>query len=85
MDRPGEGERTSLQPWLTLVEVWLALLTRRRLPRGAFTSPADLETAIQACIDQTNAEPKPFVWTRTADTILASVGRSCQRVSNSDH
>lgn len=71
--------------WLNLVEVWFALLTRRRLQRGVFTSTADLETAILAYIDQTNAEPKPFIWTKSADTILASVGRFCQRISNSDH
>ena len=71
--------------WLNLVEVWFALLTRRRLQRGVFTSTADLETAILAYIDQTNAEPKPFIWTKSADTILASVGRFCQRTSNSDH
>ena len=71
--------------WLNMVEGWFALLTRRRLQRGVFTSTADLETAIQAYIDQTNAEPKPFIWTKSADTILASVGRFCQRTSNSDH
>lgn len=69
--------------WLNLVEVWFALLTRRRLQRGVFTSTADLESAIQAYIDQTNAKPKPFVWTKSADTILASIGRFCQRISNS--
>jgi transposase len=61
--------------WLNLVEAWFALLTRRRLQRGVFTSTADLEAAIRAYIDQTNAEPKPFIWTKSADTILASVGR----------
>ena len=71
--------------WLNLVEAWFALLTRRRLQRGVFTSTADLEAAIQDYIDQTNAEPKPFVWTRTADAILASIGRFCQRISKSDH
>ena len=71
--------------WLNLVEAWFALLTRRRLQRGVFTSTADLETAIQDYIDQTNAEPKPFVWTKSADAILASIGRFCQRISNSDH
>jgi transposase len=71
--------------WLNLVEGWFALLTRQRLQRGVFTSTADLEAAIQAYIDQTNAKPKPFVWTKSADTILASVGRFCQRTSNSDH
>ena len=73
------------QPWLNLVETWFALLTRRRLQRGVFTSTADLEAAIQDYIDQTNADPKPFVWTQSADAILASVGRFCQRISNSDH
>ena len=71
--------------WLNMVEGWFALLTRRRLQRGVFTSTVDLEAAIQAYIDQTNAEPKPFIWTKSADTILASVGRFCQRTSNSDH
>jgi transposase len=71
--------------WLNLVEGWFALLTRRRLQRGVFTSTADLESAIQTYIDHTNADPKPFIWTKSADTILASIGRFCQRTSNSDH
>jgi transposase len=71
--------------WLNLVECWFALLSRRRLERGAFTSTADLEAAILAYIAETNADPKPFVWTRTADDILANVARFRQRTSNSDH
>ena len=71
--------------WLNLVECWFALLSRRRLQRGAFASTADLEAAILAYIAETNADPKPFVWTTTADDILASVARFCQRTSNSDH
>jgi transposase len=71
--------------WLNLVECWFALLSRRRLERGAFTSTADLEAAILAYIAATNADPKPFAWTKTADDILASVARFCQRTSNSDH
>jgi hypothetical protein len=73
------------QPWLNLVAAWFARLTRRRLQRGVFPSTADLEAAIQDYIDQTNAEPKPFVWTKSAHTILASLGRFCQRISNSDY
>jgi transposase len=64
--------------WLNLVEVWFALLTRRRLHRGVFTSTADLEAAIQAYIDQTNAEPKPFVWTANPDHIIEKVRRGNQ-------
>jgi transposase len=71
--------------WLILVECWFALLSRRRLERGAFTSTGDLETAIQAYIAETNADPEPFVWTKTADDILTSVARFCQRTSNSGH
>jgi transposase len=71
--------------WLNLVECWFALLSRRHLERGAFTSTGDLETAILAYIAETNADPKPFAWTKTADNILASVARFCLRTSNSDH
>ena len=71
--------------WLNLVECWFALLSRRRLERGAFTSTGELEAAILAYIAETNADPKPFVWTKTADDIFASVARFCQRTSNSDH
>ena len=64
--------------WLNLVECWFALLSRRRLERGAFTSTGELEAAILAYIAETNADPKPFVWTKTADDIFASVARFCQ-------
>src|SRR5215210_702779 len=71
--------------WLNLVECWFALLSRRRIERGAFTSTDDLDGAIHAYIAETNADPRPFVWTKTADDILASVARFCQRTSNSAH
>ncbi|PIK73404.1 IS630 family transposase, partial [Methylobacterium frigidaeris] len=41
--------------------------------------------AIRDYIAETNAHPKPFVWTKSADAILASVGRFCTQISNSDH
>jgi transposase len=69
--------------WLNLVESWFALLTRRCLQRGVFTSMDGLEAAIHAYIDQTNAAPKPFIWTKAADAILANIGRFCQGTSNS--
>lgn len=71
--------------WLNLVECWFALLTRRRLQRGVFTSTQVLEDAIQAYVAESNGDLKPFVWTKTADEILAAVARFCQRTSNSDH
>jgi transposase len=71
--------------WLNLVESWFALLTVRQLKRGAFRSTGELEEAIRRYIAATNEEPKPFVWTKTADEILASVARFCQWTSNSHH
>jgi transposase len=71
--------------WLNLVESWFALLSARQLKRGAFRSTGELEEAIRRYIAVTNAAPKPFVWTKSADEILASVTRFCQRTSNSIH
>ncbi len=67
------------------MECWFALLTRRRLRRGAFQGTAELGAAIRAYIQENNKQPKPFMWTKTADAIFASVGRFCQRTSNSNH
>lgn len=71
--------------WLNLVEAWFALLTARQIRRGSFRSTRSLEQAIRRYIEATNDNPKPFVWTKSADDILASVQRFCQRTSNSDH
>jgi hypothetical protein len=70
--------------WLDLVKGWFSLLNRRCLQRGAYGSTDAFEAAIQAYIDYTNAEPRPFRWTKSADEILASVGCFRQRTSNSD-
>lgn len=71
--------------WLNLVESWFALLTTRQLARGSFRSTRALEDAIRSYIARTNAAPQPFVWTKTADEILASVARYCQRITDSPH
>lgn len=65
--------------WLNLVERWFAELTTKQLRRGAHRSVAELERAIQAFLDAHNDAPKPFVWTKSADDILASIGRFAQR------
>ena len=65
--------------WINQVERFFALLTERALKRGVFRSLGDLEQAIKAHIDATNADPKPFRWTKTADDILASIQRFCLR------
>jgi hypothetical protein len=67
--------------WLNQVERFFALLTDRQLRRGAHRSLASLHEAITAFIDQHNADPKPFRWTKSADDILASIERFCHRVT----
>jgi transposase len=71
--------------WLNLVERWFALLTDKQIKRGAHRSTRTLEAAILAYIALSNTTPKPFVWTKTADEILASVARFCHRISGSGH
>ena len=70
--------------WLSLVERWFAELTTKQLRRGSHCSVRALESAIQEFIDLTNDEPKPFVWTKSADEILASIARFAQRTLD-DH
>jgi len=71
--------------WINLVERWFATLTDKQLRRGVHRSTRQLEAAISHYIEVTNEGPKPFVWTKTADEILASVARFCHRISNSGH
>jgi hypothetical protein len=71
--------------WVNLVERWFALLTEKQLRRGVHRSTRELETAIDRYLTVYNEAPKPFVWTKAADEILASVARFCHRISDSGH
>ena len=71
--------------WLNLVERWFGLLTEKQLRRGVHQSSAELEAAIYRYLDVTNEDPKSLVWTKTADQILASVARFCQRTLDTGH
>jgi transposase len=71
--------------WLNLVERWFAELTAKKLRRGAHRSVRQLNADIRAWIDTWNANPRPFVWTKTADEILDSIARYCQRINESRH
>jgi len=71
--------------WLNLVERWFALLSDKQIKRGAHSSTRALEAAITSYIALSNSSPKPFVWTTTADEILASVARFCHRISGTGH
>jgi transposase len=80
---------TSISPtsasWINLVEHWFAALTEKQIRRGVHRSLRELETAIKQFLALTNQSPKPFVWTKGADEILASVARFCARTSETGH
>ena len=61
--------------WLNLVEGWFAQLTNKRLKHGSFTSVGELTEAIDVWVSHWNDDPKPFIWTKTANEIIAKVKR----------
>lgn len=69
--------------WLNLVERWFAELTTKKLKRGTHRSVRDLNTDIRNWIDTWNNDPRPYVWTKTADQILGSISRYCTRINDS--
>jgi transposase len=71
--------------WMNLVERWFAELTTRKLRRSAHRSVAELETDIRAWVNEWNKQPKPFVWTKTADEILETLAAYCERINDSGH
>jgi transposase len=68
--------------WLNAVEGFFAKLTRRRLKRGVFRSLAELQAAINRFLEETNADPKPFVWTADPKRVLAAVKRGKQALES---
>jgi len=71
--------------WLNLVERFFAAITEKQIRRGVHRSTRELEAAIYRYIEHQNQSPKPFVWTKTADQILASIARFCERTLDSGH
>lgn len=71
--------------WLNLVERWFSELTTKKLRRGTHRSVRQLNTDIRAWIKTWNENPKPFVWTKTAEQILDSIARYCIRINESRH
>jgi transposase len=68
--------------WLNAVEGFFAKLTRRRLKRGVFRSVADLQAAINRFVEETNSDPKPFVWTADTKRVLAAVKRGKEKLES---
>lgn len=71
--------------WLNLVERWFGELTTKSLRRGTHRSVRALNADIRAWIEGWNENPRPYVWTKTADQILESITRYCTRINESGH
>jgi len=68
--------------WLNLVERFFAEITRKRIRRGVFYSVVELQTAINDYLKHHNADPKPFVWTASATSIIEKVNRGKQALES---
>ena len=71
--------------WLNLVERWFSELTTKKLRRSAHRSVPALNRDIRAWIETWNNDPRPYVWTKTADQILDSIATYCNRINESRH
>jgi len=71
--------------WLNLVERWFAELTTKWIKRGSHRSVRELVASIRTWITNWNDDPKPYVWHKSADQILASIAAYCQRINASGH
>jgi transposase len=71
--------------WLNLVERWFGELTTKKLQRGTHRTVRELNTDIRNWITTWNDNPRPYVWTKTADQILQSIARYCTRINDSRH
>jgi len=85
MDNYGTHKTSSIKSWLNQVERWFATLTQRCIRRGTNRFTRQPEQTIPEYLEINNAKPKPFVWSKTAADILASVERFCLQTSNSRH
>lgn len=71
--------------WLNQVEIWFNIITQRAIRRGTFSSVKELITKIEEYIKHSNQHSQSFVWTATADSILAKIERLIQRISVTQH
>jgi transposase len=69
--------------WLNLVERWFAELTTKWITRGTHRSVRQLETSLREWVEIWNEDPKPFVWTKSADEILEKLAKYCRAISDS--
>jgi transposase len=71
--------------WVNQVERWFGFLDDQKIRRGTHTTVHALEADIRAWVAAWNENPTPFTWTKTAEEILESLARFCQRISGAGH
>ena len=71
--------------WINQVERWFGIITEQAIRRGSFRSVPDLVRSINRFVEQYNAKASPFVWTATAQSILAKVERLASYISGTLH
>ena len=70
--------------WLNLVERWFGEISRKRIKRGSFQSERELILAIEQYVEENNKNPKPFIWTKSAEEIIAKVN-NCKAILKAGH
>jgi transposase-like protein/transposase len=71
--------------WINQVERWFGFLSEQMIRRGAHKNVQTLEADIRTWVNNWNDDPTPFTWTKTAEEILDSLARFCQRISGAGH
>ena len=71
--------------WLNQVEIWFNIITQKAIRRGTFRNVKDLIEKIKRFVDHYNKNSKPFMWTATADSILAKIERLCKGIAGTVH
>ena len=71
--------------WINQVERWFGLLTEQLIRRGVHQSVVALENDVREWIKNWNQNPKPFVWTKTAEDILQSLSKYIAKISDAGH
>ena len=71
--------------WLNQVEIWFHRITQQAIRRGTFRTVRELIRKIDQYVRSGNVDPKPFVWTATAESIFAKLQRLCERISGTQH
>lgn len=71
--------------WLNQVEIWFNIITQKAIRRGTFKSVKDLINKIKNFVDQYNKNSQPFMWTATADSILAKIQKLCKDIVGTEH